>query len=507
MSTAIKKNAALLALLGYLVLTFFTNGYITAFDAGPVGVHQWRQADGASQAINYYQHDISFWTPQTHNLDGKNGFAASEFPLIYWVAGWLYRVFGPHDGIVRCLTWFFAFIGWISAFYSGKLIFRNQWLALIPVGMLVTLPYHQYYSFNFLPDMPAFGMALLGIYSWFRFEEAGNRKFIWLFAGASALGMLVKVSSGIAFWAVLATILFRYLSERDYRGKIKPAAIQILISSFLVIAVNLAWIFYVRWFNEYYGTGRNLLKPIPIWEMDHESIVRNLDFFWNMWMNDLMLKKVRWIFAGLFFVLILFAGRARRDLLILSVFVFLGAISYSMLFFRAFDEHDYYMINLAFFPFIVFIASVELLKRSFRFQNLVQILIVSGLLFILVTCLHHSGRIQTRRYKGSLGGGYNPAFRSLSGFMVRHGIPVDALVVSIPDGSPNISLYLMNRMGWSEIFEMQEGNMKEHIGDGAGFLVVSGAIVNHPEWYEPYMLPEMLVGDTAGIKIYRLQEL
>ena len=42
--------------------------YVHIATLPPLGQHAWRQTDGASQALNYYQFGLNFFKPEVHNI-------------------------------------------------------------------------------------------------------------------------------------------------------------------------------------------------------------------------------------------------------------------------------------------------------------------------------------------------------------------------------------------------------------------------------------------------------
>lgn len=68
-------------------------------------MHIWRQSDSFAMAMGYYHNGMDFFKPMTYNLTySKEGYAASEFPIMYYLSAWCYRWFGPHVGILRLLN-------------------------------------------------------------------------------------------------------------------------------------------------------------------------------------------------------------------------------------------------------------------------------------------------------------------------------------------------------------------------------------------------------------------
>lgn len=58
----------------------------------PQSLHQWRQTDCLSIALNYYQDGMNFFKPEVHNLFSDKwttGYSAGEFPGIYFLVAML----------------------------------------------------------------------------------------------------------------------------------------------------------------------------------------------------------------------------------------------------------------------------------------------------------------------------------------------------------------------------------------------------------------------------------
>jgi hypothetical protein len=83
--------------LGYsLILLFSANAHESLFYR-PRSVHQWRQADSASQSLNFHQNEVSFWTPQMHNQAGQNDSSYLEKPMYQ---PFLKKQIGAYKGIL-----------------------------------------------------------------------------------------------------------------------------------------------------------------------------------------------------------------------------------------------------------------------------------------------------------------------------------------------------------------------------------------------------------------------
>ena len=78
-------------------------------------------------------------------------------------------------------------------------------------------------------------------------------------------------------------------------------------------------------------------------------------------------------------------------------------------------------------------------------------------------------------------------------------------VVSLPDGSINISLYLMNRNGYND-YGGREYSGAQRIEKakewGAKFLVISNINLLEEEYLQPYL--QNKVGGTEHVSIFKL---
>lgn len=108
--------------LGYLLILLFSANAHESLFYRPRSVHQWRQADSASQSLNFHQNEVSFWTPQLHNQAGQNGYAIAEFPITYYFISILYDWFGVHEVLHRGTHLMVVILGSYYLFLWGKQI-------------------------------------------------------------------------------------------------------------------------------------------------------------------------------------------------------------------------------------------------------------------------------------------------------------------------------------------------------------------------------------------------
>ena len=97
----------------------------------PQSVHQWRQCDCLSFALNYYNEDVNFFTPQLHFLAGDGtGKTVSDCPLIYYSVAQLWKVFGYHEFIYRLLVLIICFVGLLLLMRVIEDILKDSFIAI-----------------------------------------------------------------------------------------------------------------------------------------------------------------------------------------------------------------------------------------------------------------------------------------------------------------------------------------------------------------------------------------
>jgi hypothetical protein len=185
--------------------------------------------------------------------------------------------------------------------------------------------------------------------------------------------------------------------------------------------------------------------------------------------------------------------------------IVLGGLSYFLLFYQQFADHDYYMINmLTVILFPVVTAFIALKNRFPRYLNSYPATLV---LFVLAFLgLQYAGLNLHRRYdpQQTAASPINPGFYSIRPLLDSAGIGPAAKIISIPDDSPNISLYFIDRRGWTVPEKVQ--NMADTVWllsrKGAEYLLISEPAINKRQDMQIFYTNKIL--DYKGIAVYKL---
>ncbi len=523
-----KYSAFLLTLL--FVLVAFVYGYHNTIDNKPSSIHQWRQADCWSYAVNYYHEGMQFFKPTLHYInESETGHVVAELPLTYYIAAGLWVLFGQHAWLFRGLNIVIVFAGLLAFFKLAERLLKHSFWAAILTLLLFTSPILVFYTNNFLTDAPAFGLSLLGFYCFYIFYESGRLKPLYLANIFFMLAIMLKTSAGILFAGICAI----FIMEVFFKISIKPNTRlftnpkQQFIPFVITLFVVLAWYMYASWFNEKHDGPYFLLSILPIWHMDYASINQisrslneNLIYqFFNVYTFVMVL--------GMFFWLLINWEKAPRFLTYIMVFTALQCIIFLLLFFRVFDVHDYYLLNLLVFMAVVPLAFFRYLKENHpkRLNNKrIQLFFLIVLLFNVYyaaqknsikyhakqeawhySFLNRNNELEYWRWFHWYYDSYLKAYDSVTPYLRSLGIGRNDRVISLKDPSPNVSLALMDVKGVTNFYRRYESpdDIQFEIDRGASYLIINKEQLLNEDYLKPFLNYKM--GQYKQIEIFDLR--
>lgn len=495
-------------ILVVLVFLFIYYGYQNIIGLEPQSIHSWRQSDCASMAWNYYSTTANFFTPHFHNLFWHGtGQSAGEFPIIYWLSGMLYRLFGPGEWIFRSVNILIVFAGlWAYGKTTYMLTGDKFWPSMTITAVFVS-PAMVYYTNNFLPDAPAIGLSLIGWYFFFRFRETQVQKlFAWAMVFFT-LSMLIKLSAGISFFLAGAIWFFEWNKWGEF-GEGKPVFPQPNWKYLLYFAGAVALIAGWYVYADLYSKAHDVYfvnRATPLTELAQPKFqfifFQYFKFigpmYYSTWMHLVLIFLVLLGFSSV--------GRKYRLLFTLSALSLVGVVCYIYLFYVKFDIHDYYMVVTSICPAMLFLMGTKILKHDFPqlFGSVVFRVLIAGFLFYNV--YYAKMKMQHRYYNGHQHHRLNEAFYedSFQDFLDDLGVTRDKKVVAMPYVEPNLSLYLMDRKGWVGNQYKDYGNTMSFAKNrGAEFLIVGDTALFSNEKLIPYLGNQL--GEYKGVYVFGL---
>lgn len=442
---------------------------------GPTSNHAWRQADGASLALNYAQNGMRLFEPQLHNLFGGEGRAAGELPLLNYAVAALYLVVGHEHAVYR---WFNFAVLAAGLFLSSRALLRwtgDPWLALFPPLLLLGSPLIAFYGFGFLPNTTAFGLILIAAYAYLRFAATARRGWLYAAAVFASLAGLTKISALIPFLAIAATTaVFRRFDPAAAERSGLPSWRDLVLASALVLGVNAAWYAWAQHYNALHGSSYFLLETRPLWELPASRIWEDALF--------LLFRQRRWYFHGA----VLLALASLGAVLLVSrhlppvprLYLRLcaaGSAAFLLLFFGQLRVHEYYSIDVL--PLAVSLLGLGAWLIATRMPRLARSAVFRFALVLLLSLNLQHATARMRRL-------YNPAriddaFASLDKraelqqFTADLGIDRGARALVLGDASPNRALYSLDLRGWSHAgHHLGPAAFAQYAERGVRFLVV-----------------------------------
>lgn len=191
----------------------------------------------------------------------------------------------------------------------------------------------------------------------------------------------------------------------------------------------------------------------------------------------------------------------------LTFFIFFGIIGYSILWFKAYTDHDYYQLPLVLFPVFLFITVLEYYSKSWlpKLSNWSGKGIFGVLIIAIGVSFYHNHNIQKERFLRTVDV-INPKLFELEPYLLNLGIEPKDHVVCVPDKSPNASLNAINRYGYTEEFNSDgiDGyNINYFQKHGAKYLIISNYdYLNNPLYMS---FEKKKIGEYEGISIFDIR--
>lgn len=438
-----------LLFLAATVSLFFFLGFDDLISSGPHGLHLWRQTDSLSFATQYFNHQNSFFKPELYNLKNIDGKAACEFPITYYLTSLLYFVFGKNTLILKLLHLIIVGTGLFFVFRLSFHLLQDYFYASAITLFLFTSTVFNDYSFNYLPDAPALGFTFLGWYFCFRYLNNPHNNTLVTSLIFFVLAGLIKVTYLINPLSIFSLALLAILFPKKELLE-QTQARKIVIGGVICLILVLIWNLYILYYNYLSNSTSFNTKPLPIWNLSRHQIAEVWDYISNYWHSTYFAHSSFHLLYVILLFQIIFIRKADRGLSMLISILALGSISYFILFYSQFKDHDYYF--LAFIPLVVLLL-INGLKtfqnftsnRYFHFviKLIFSVIIIAGINYSRIKLYDRHHRAEDNFSKISALIYHNKAnIESLK-------IPKNSKFIVAPDLCPNGGLLFLDRMGWN----------------------------------------------------------
>ena len=492
-------------------------GYQNILPLEPQSRHVWRQSDGASYAWNYATQSTNFFEPRMNNLAlNGNGKVATEFPIIYYASGMIYRLIGVHPWIHRLINISILFFGLFSFYQMIDEIFHSKFWAIILPMFLFTTPLLVFYSNNFLPDVPAFALSIAASYYFFRYSQTKLRSTYRLSLYLFALAALIKLSYLLVFFSLIFLFILERNPIRKYRILTGDACLfheknsKHITSFALLTGAVLSWYIYASWYSTQ-TLIQHFFSVISSTPQDEQiSFGQILRFVFAKIQEDFFILSINHFWILFLSLGILFGlGKNPKIFRICFSLLLAGILLYLYLFRNNINGHDYYFTPLFLLLIPVYLYAAHLME-SYAKDKKIKLYLQGFIVFILLLNIQNAKMEMQYCYYGNQfhyqekETFYKEEFRN---YLLEKGVKKDSKIISYPDPSMNNTLYLMRRRGWSSlgIARMDADFVTQLKTEGAEFLILNDTTYRQ----DSLLIPALgnRIGSFEGIDIYDLSEL
>lgn len=510
-----------------IIFIFFFFGYNNLLSTGPMSIHAWRQSDSYSFALTYFNENNNLLEPSILFV-GEEGQSrtVSEFPILYYITAKIWKITGITPAVLKFINFLLFLTGLFHLLLLSQKLLKDNFWSMFVVLFLFSSPIIGYYGFNFIPNIPAFGLALTGLYYLFEFVTKEKTKDLVIFTLVFILASLLKVTALISLLGAAYVALTYYLGS--FRTRFK-SFIKFSIAVVLIFFCYWRWYVFAGNYNHNNLQGIFNQSTIPVWELNKEHILDILDkFYFNVfpqYFNAYAMYVLILILGALVVFRKAFNPFARRAGLI----YFLGAISFMILFFQGLDVHDYFLTNtLIFIPAVVITVLLAFQKSFPHYFHLKTIKILGAVVLVflinkemILVRSHYNPHDKLVKYNIPLlkrEQGYwdykyyrlqlsDLQYQGMDKYLREIGIGYNDKVISVGDGTPNLTLSLMDVKGFTEYHYRnnysEKAKIERMIELGAKYIVIN----KHNELGEE---TKSFLGDKVGqyndISIYSIKK-
>jgi hypothetical protein len=444
-------------------LVFYYIGLFKHLKERPAYVHISAQCQRASIALNYYQNDMNFFEPRIQRYEKGEGITGVEFPIIYYMAAIMYKLFGFHEIYLKLISLIIVLLGLFYFFKTANEFVKNNVLAVMTTIAVCLSPVFLVYTPNFMPDAPSLGLQLIAWYFFFKFIRTKTNKHLNLFIFFAVLAILIKAIAIIVFVIVLCLVVLDKLHffKPKFEGFLFKSHSQLLKAVGIGFVVSISWYLYASWLSKHYDNESFALKPIMI--NSWEAFDKVVEFVVNLWMQYYYAYEGYVLLISMFVLMILFIRNANRLLLSITILNLIGSCFYIFFFLNQFRDHDYYMIAIMpTFFFLILTVSEMIVRFAHKHFILLEYGFIIVLFFNMKESVTYCKKMYSLRNSHDIfywTGDYR-AYEDLEPKLRNAGIKRTDKFISAFDDSYCSSLYLMDQigvtvMGWNTKEDVQ----------------------------------------------------
>lgn len=524
MKQEIKYKYDFLFLLALIIISVFYGYHKILFDP-PYAMHQWRQADGLSMALNYYKEGMNFFEPKIHFQYSDQGRAVGEFPIIYYLNAAIWKITGQSYFIARLVNLLIVFTGFFALYKTIYLIIKNNFAAFFIPLIIFSSPLIAFYSNNFLLNVPALALVFISWYYFVKYTKEKMMTSLVFFSFFASLAILLRATMLIGICPIFLLFFLekiKLFKQELFTHKFWRELLLLLTPCILLFI----WLAFVSNYNTSNHSVYFLTDIRPIWRLQKSKIFE----IWHAFSDNLMPSIYHISLMSLVPILItlqlILIKHINKYLLVFNLVIISALSLYVLLWYSNLNVHDYYLVELfllippLFLSLFIYLRdNLGVIYQSKKFKFLLILILSFSVVYSSVyTKLKYDLKKNSLteifisdneiKFWAWYHWDYNnkfKAYETIKPYLREIGIKRDDIVVSIPDQSPNISLFFMDQKGYTSLY--QDGkSIKEQLDffmyRGAKYLIVNDTSLYQKEDFTAYR--QNKIGEYQNIEIFHL---
>jgi 4-amino-4-deoxy-L-arabinose transferase-like glycosyltransferase len=194
----------------------------------------WRESSTAMMAENYYKGNWNIFYPQVSWVGTEKGYQGREFQTVSYTTAILYRIFGQHEWVGRCVVVLFGVWG-VFALYKLVSLIWDKKHALAAALIMAIAPGSIFIERSFLPDPAMVSLVTTALWLFVQYLQNGNRKYLFAAAAVGCLGFLTKIPGMIIGLSMLYAAYTILKSKGEWHSRnVRLLVLVALVILFLV---------------------------------------------------------------------------------------------------------------------------------------------------------------------------------------------------------------------------------------------------------------------------------
>ncbi len=193
----------------------------------------WREASTAMMAQNFYRGQWNILYPEVDWGGPGPNYQGREFQTVTYIAALLYKMFGQHDWVGRCVAVAFGLWGIFALYQLTRRVWDHE-RALVSAALMSVLPGAVFIERSFLPDPAMVALVVTSLWLLVAYCQTKKMQYLALSVVVGALGFLTKLPGIIlgipAAYAIYAILGRRALERKQFLGLL-AAAMSILATA------------------------------------------------------------------------------------------------------------------------------------------------------------------------------------------------------------------------------------------------------------------------------------